>query len=89
MFTASVNCLGRWLNCCGPGPDDSRQYLYRHRLHCCQIEIIDGIIRVDMAFIRKIVRERFDFGTPKYLTESDKEPETVNQTKKPKIKNKS
>ncbi len=36
-----------------------------------QVEMIDGVIRVDTAFIRRIVRERFDFGTPKYLTESD------------------
>ena len=32
-----------------------------------QIEIIDGVMRVETAFIRRIVRERFDFGTPKYL----------------------
>jgi len=38
-----------------------------------QIEMIDGVIRVDTAFIRRIVRERFDFGTPKYLNESDNE----------------
>ncbi|MCF8070312.1 MAG: AsnC family transcriptional regulator [Desulfobacterales bacterium] len=36
-----------------------------------QIEIIDGIIRVETAFIRRIVRERFDFGTPTLLHESD------------------
>ncbi len=32
-----------------------------------QIEIIDGVIRVGTAFIRRIIRERFDFGTPKHL----------------------
>ena len=36
-----------------------------------QIEIIDGVIRVETAFIRRIVRERFDFGTPKYLNGSE------------------
>ena len=35
-----------------------------------QIEIIDGITRVETAFIRRIARERFDFGTPKHLAES-------------------
>ncbi len=34
-----------------------------------QVEAIDGIIRVETAFIRKIARERFDFGTPKHPTE--------------------
>jgi hypothetical protein len=43
----------------------------------CQIEIIDGVIRVDTVFIRRIVRERFDFGTPKYLAESDNEADTI------------
>jgi hypothetical protein len=52
----------------------------------CQIEIIDGVIRVDTAFIRRIVRERFDFGTPKYLTESNKEADTIKQTKQPKTR---
>jgi hypothetical protein len=51
-----------------------------------QIEIIDGVIRVDTAFIRRIVRERFDFGTPKYLTESDKEADTIKPKKRNKIK---
>lgn len=32
-----------------------------------QVEIIDGVMRVETAFIRRIVRERFDFGTPAYL----------------------
>ncbi len=36
-----------------------------------QIEIIDGVMRVETAFIRRIVRERFDFGTPKYLNGSE------------------
>ena len=36
-----------------------------------QVETIDGVIRVETAFIRRIVRERFDFGTPKYLNGSD------------------
>jgi hypothetical protein len=51
-----------------------------------QIEIIDGVIRVDTAFIRGIVRERFDFGTPKYLTKSDKEADTIKPKKQQKIK---
>ena len=51
-----------------------------------QIEIIDGVIRVDTAFIRRIMRERFDFGTPKYLTESDNESDTIKQKKQYKIK---
>ncbi len=42
-----------------------------------QIEIIDGVIRVDTAFIRRIVRERFDFGTPKFLKESGNEVDTI------------
>lgn len=32
-----------------------------------RIERIDGVMNVDTAFIRRIVRERFDFGTPRYL----------------------
>ena len=36
-----------------------------------EIERIDGVLRVDTAFIRRIVRERFDFGTPKHLSEMD------------------
>lgn len=42
-----------------------------------KIETIDGIIRVETAFIRRIVRERFDFGTPKYLKESNREDGTI------------
>jgi Lrp/AsnC family transcriptional regulator for asnA, asnC and gidA len=42
-----------------------------------QIEIIDGVIRVDTAFIRRIVRERFDFGTPKYLKKLGNEATTI------------
>ena len=44
-----------------------------------QVETIDGIIRLETAFIRRIVRERFDFGTPKYLKESESKPDTVNE----------
>jgi Lrp/AsnC family transcriptional regulator for asnA, asnC and gidA len=44
-----------------------------------QIEIIDGVIRVETSFIRRIVRERFDFGTPKFLKESDNEVDTINK----------
>ena len=47
----------------------------------CQIEVIDGVIRVDTAFIRRIVRERFDFGTPRYLTESDEDADPVKKMK--------
>jgi Lrp/AsnC family transcriptional regulator for asnA, asnC and gidA len=46
-----------------------------------QIEVIDGVIRVDTAFIRRIVRERFDFGTPRYLTESDEEADPIKKKK--------
>ena len=42
-----------------------------------QIEMIDGIIRVETAFIRRIVRERFDFGTPKHLAESENKSGTI------------
>ena len=42
-----------------------------------QIEIIDGVIRVETAFIRRIVRERFDFGTPKLPTGTDNEVHTI------------
>ena len=52
----------------------------------CQIEIIDGVIRVDTAFIRRIVRDRFDFGTPKYLMESGNEADTIKPKKQLKIK---
>jgi hypothetical protein len=38
--------------------------------------MIDGVIRVETAFIRRIVRDRFDFGTPEYQTESDNEADT-------------
>jgi len=41
-----------------------------------QVEMIDGVIRVETAFIRRIVRDRFDFGTPEYQTESDNEADT-------------
>ena len=44
-----------------------------------QVETIDGIIRLETAFIRRIVRERFDFGTPKYLKESESKTDTVNE----------
>jgi Lrp/AsnC family transcriptional regulator for asnA, asnC and gidA len=52
----------------------------------CQIEVIDGVIRVETAFIRRIVRERFDFGTPKYLTESGNEADAIKQKKQKKPK---
>ena len=42
-----------------------------------QIEMIDVIIRVETAFIRRIVRERFDFGTPKHLVESENKSGTI------------
>ena len=42
-----------------------------------QIEMIDGVIGVETAFIRRIVRERFDFGTPKYLEESGNKTGTI------------
>jgi len=45
-----------------------------------QIEVIDGVKRVDTAFIRRIVRERFDFGTPKYLAESVNNAEEIKKT---------
>lgn len=45
-----------------------------------QIEMIDGVVRVDTAFIRRIVRERFDFGTPNYLVEDSQENIKKKQT---------
>ncbi len=36
-----------------------------------QVETIEGILKIDTAFIRRIARERFDFGTPKHLSESE------------------
>jgi len=42
-----------------------------------QIETIEGVIRVETAFIRRIVRERFDFGTPKFLSEANNGAHTV------------
>jgi Lrp/AsnC family transcriptional regulator for asnA, asnC and gidA len=45
-----------------------------------QVEAIDGILQVDTAFIRRIARERFDFGTPKHLAESN--GDTGTKTKK-------
>ncbi len=36
-----------------------------------QVEAIEGILTVDTAFIRRIARERFDFGTPKHLADSE------------------
>jgi Lrp/AsnC family transcriptional regulator for asnA, asnC and gidA len=36
-----------------------------------RVEAIDGIIRVDTSFIRRIAKERFDFGTPMGLAKSD------------------
>ncbi len=36
-----------------------------------RIEAIKGIHKIDTAFIRRIARERFDFGTPKHLPESE------------------
>jgi Lrp/AsnC family transcriptional regulator for asnA, asnC and gidA len=36
-----------------------------------QVEAIDGIIRLDTSFIRRIAKERFDFGTPMGLTKTD------------------
>jgi len=47
-----------------------------------QIEIIEGVIRVETAFIRRIVRERFDFGTPKYLTDLEEEEDSKKNNKK-------
>jgi Lrp/AsnC family transcriptional regulator for asnA, asnC and gidA len=48
-----------------------------------QVEMIDGITRAETAFIRRIVRERFDFGTPKHLTHKHPaKEETVPAAKK-------
>ncbi|MCP4021945.1 MAG: AsnC family transcriptional regulator [Desulfobacteraceae bacterium] len=41
-----------------------------------QIEMIDGIIQVETAFIRRIARDRYDFGTPKHLSESNNDADT-------------
>lgn len=35
-----------------------------------EVEAIEGIMKIDTSFIRRIARERFDFGTPKHLSES-------------------
>ncbi len=43
-----------------------------------QVEEIDGIIQVDTSFIRRIARERFDFGTPRHLAESEYNEDTNN-----------
>ena len=42
-----------------------------------QIEKIDGVIQADTALIRRIIRERFDFGTPKHLAESENKSDTI------------
>jgi len=44
-----------------------------------QIEMIDGVNRVETALIRRIVRERFDFGTPKFLIESNNGANKINK----------
>jgi Lrp/AsnC family transcriptional regulator for asnA, asnC and gidA len=44
-----------------------------------QVEAIDGIIRVETSFIRRIARERFDFGTPKHLAKPDHNPDINNK----------
>jgi Lrp/AsnC family transcriptional regulator for asnA, asnC and gidA len=36
-----------------------------------RVEKIDGIVHIETGFIRRIARERFDFGTPEYHAESD------------------
>lgn len=41
-----------------------------------EVELIDGVTLVDTSFIRRIVRERFDFGTPKFLTDQDNKAHT-------------
>ncbi len=43
-----------------------------------RVEIIDGVTMVKTAFIRRIVRERFDFGTPKYFNGPENENDTRN-----------
>lgn len=44
-----------------------------------QIEMIEGVTQIDTAFIRRIVRERFDFGTPKYMPEANNTSKKDNQ----------
>jgi len=46
-----------------------------------EVEMIDGIIQLETAFIRRIARERFDFGTPKHLAESETETAIVKKKK--------
>ncbi len=41
-----------------------------------QVEAIEGITKVDTSFIRRIARERFDFGTPKHHSETTEEGES-------------
>jgi len=43
-----------------------------------QVEAIDGIIRFETSFIRRIARERFDFGTPKHATETEDDADPDN-----------
>ncbi len=50
-----------------------------------RVEMIDGVIRADTAFIRRIVRERFDFGTPKYLNNSDNGADAIKKGTRKKI----
>lgn len=48
-----------------------------------QVEIIDGVIQVKTAFIRRIIRERFDFGTPKYLNGPENDTNSNNNKNQP------
>ncbi len=54
-----------------------------HELHdiLSQIEKIDGINSIKTSFIRKIARERFDFGTPRHMTDSNDEISQDRNTK--------
>ncbi|MCF8070313.1 MAG: hypothetical protein K9L30_17155 [Desulfobacterales bacterium] len=36
-----------------------------------EIEKIDGIEKMETAFIRKYVRERFDWGTPRFFEDNE------------------
>lgn len=36
-----------------------------------KIENIDGVTRIETAFVRKIIRERYDWGTPRIFSDTD------------------
>jgi len=47
-----------------------------------QIENIKGIKRIETTFIRRIIRERYDWGTPGLIVEQDQSPAKDNSNEK-------